>query len=121
MGIAQNIRDARKARNLTARELAEVAGMTARAVYQIESEEIKEPGITKVAKIAKALNMTIDDLYYGERRDVVSVFREAISGFNLDDEDERDDVIDLITGLKEKLRLTRQIRALQQQKEALDL
>ncbi len=121
MELAQNIKDARKKRGLTAQALAEAAEMKARAIYQIESEEITEPGISKVAKIAKALNMTIDDLYHGARNDVVSIFREAITGVDIDDDEEREAVIDFVLGLKEKLGLIRKIRGLERQKELIDL
>lgn len=121
MGIGANVREARKQKNLTARELGDAAGMTAKAIYRIETEEIKEPGISSIAAIAKALNVTIDDLFNGKRNDIVSLFREAIAGIDIDDEEEREAVIDFVLGLKEKLRLIRKIRGLERQKEALDL
>lgn len=62
MEISKNIKRLRKESKLTLRELADMTGLTFSVIGHIERGVIKDPKISTVTKLAKAFNITIDEL-----------------------------------------------------------
>lgn len=62
--FAANLKDARVRRGLTLAAVAEAAGLHVAHVARIERAE-REPGIRTVAKLARALDVSIADLCEG--------------------------------------------------------
>ena len=60
--LGENIKKARQKRKLTQDKLARLADVPYTSLTKIETGVIKRPSVQVVAKIAKALNITIDDL-----------------------------------------------------------
>lgn len=60
--LAQNIRKLRLKKGLSQEKLARLADIANATLVKIESGAAKEPTITTVAKIASALNVSIDEL-----------------------------------------------------------
>lgn len=60
--IAENIRKARKKKGLSQDKLAREAGVAYNTVVKIESGENKNPTIETLRSIAKALDVSIDEL-----------------------------------------------------------
>jgi len=60
--LAQNIRRLRHKKGLSQEKLARLADISTVTLVKIESGAAKEPTITTVAKIAVALNVSIDEL-----------------------------------------------------------
>ena len=60
--LAENIRRIRKKKGLSQEKLARLADISNNTLVKIEMGMAKEPTITTVAKIAKALNVSIDEL-----------------------------------------------------------
>lgn len=60
--IADNIRKARKKAGLSQDKLARKAGVAYNTIVKIESEENKNPTIETLRGIAKALDVSVDDL-----------------------------------------------------------
>jgi transcriptional regulator with XRE-family HTH domain len=63
--IGESIRKIRKKRNLTQDKLARLADIPYTSITKIETGVIKNPSIQTVAKIAKALNISLDELIRG--------------------------------------------------------
>lgn len=64
-GIATNIKAFRKSLDKTQQEIAEVAGIQTTQLSTYETGQ-RTPNIDTLARIAKALNKSLDELYYGE-------------------------------------------------------
>ena len=62
--IGRNIRLARNEIGITQRELAEKARMSQTQLSDYENDK-KEPGLYSLARIARALNKSIDELFFG--------------------------------------------------------
>ena len=60
--LGENIKKIRKKRSLTQDKLARLADIPYTSITKIETGVIKSPSIQTVAKIAKALNVGVDDL-----------------------------------------------------------
>jgi len=60
--LAENIKKARKKKGLTQEKLARLADISNNTLVKIEMGMAKEPTITTIAKIADALNVSIDEL-----------------------------------------------------------
>jgi len=60
--LAQNIRKLRLKQGLSQEKLARLADIANATLIKIETGAAKEPTITTVAKIASALNISIDEL-----------------------------------------------------------
>ena len=60
--IAENIKQKRKELNLSQDKLSKLAGVAYNTVVKIESGENSNPTIETLRKIAKALNVGVDDL-----------------------------------------------------------
>ena len=63
--LGENIKKIRKKRNLTQDKLARLADISYTSITKIETSVIKSPSIQTVAKIAKALDISLDDLIKG--------------------------------------------------------
>lgn len=63
--FSNNVKNIRKEKNLTQEELAELADLSISYVKQIEScKDFKNLTLTTMLKISKALNTTINNLFY---------------------------------------------------------
>ena len=60
--ISKNIKRLRKAKNLSQDKLSRLADVSHATIIKIESGANKNPTIETLAKIAKALNVSVDDL-----------------------------------------------------------
>lgn len=60
--IGDNIRKFRKKKSLSQDNLARLANIPYTTLTKIESNVVKQPSVQNVAKIAKALNVTVDEL-----------------------------------------------------------
>ena len=60
--IAQNIKEKRKQKGLSQDKLSKLASVAYNTVVKIESGENPNPTIDTLRKIAKALNVGVDDL-----------------------------------------------------------
>lgn len=52
----------RKKRRLNQRELSDISGVPQPMISEIETESVKNPRVFTLAKLAKALRCTVDDL-----------------------------------------------------------
>ena len=121
MGIGENIRQERKRQDLTAQQVGELAGLSAKAVYRIETGEIKDPSISSIASIAKALKTTIDALYHGEHNDTIGIIGQVISDIDLTDDEERRAFLDLLDRFQKQIWIIKKVRKLKSEKEAIEL
>ena len=64
--LAENIRRFRKKKGLSQEKLARLADISNNTLVKIEMGMAKEPTITTVSKIAKALDVSIDSLVADE-------------------------------------------------------
>lgn len=60
--IAKNIKVARNKNGISQDRLSKLADVAYNTIIKIESNAIKNPTIDTLAKIAKALNVTVNDL-----------------------------------------------------------
>jgi transcriptional regulator with XRE-family HTH domain len=60
--IGDRIREARKAAGLTQEDVARRAGLTLKAVGELERSEVQDPHISSLAKISRALGVEVADL-----------------------------------------------------------
>lgn len=62
MKISENIKRLRKQNKLTLRDLAKKSGLTFGAIGNLERGLIEDPHISTVIKLAKAFDISIDEL-----------------------------------------------------------
>lgn len=67
--LGENIKKIRKKRSLTQDKLARLADIPYTSITKIETGVIKSPSIQTVAKIAKALDISLDELIKGINND----------------------------------------------------
>ena len=90
-GMALRIKELRKARGMTQSQLAELAGVERSQLSKIENE--KEPANTRrLAAIASALRVGIEDLFSGER-DAESYRASIVALMDVLNDDERQAII----------------------------
>jgi len=63
--LGENIKRFRQKRKLTQDKLARLADIPYTSITKIETGVIKKPSVQAVAKIAKALSVTVDELLKG--------------------------------------------------------
>lgn len=63
--LGQNIKKFRQKKKLTQDKLARLADIPYTSITKIETGVIKKPSVQTAAKIARALNVTLDDLMEG--------------------------------------------------------
>jgi transcriptional regulator with XRE-family HTH domain len=63
--LGKNIKRIRQTRNLTQDKLARLADIPYTTITKIETGVIKQPSVQAVAKIAKALDVSVDKLISG--------------------------------------------------------
>ncbi len=63
--LGENIKRFRQKRKLTQDKLARLSDIPYTSITKIETGVIKKPSVQAVAKIAKALDITVDDLLKG--------------------------------------------------------
>ncbi len=66
--IGKRIKDIRKAKNLTQRQIADLTDISETVISQYENS-VKTPGLTNLAKISQALEVSLDELYYGDKNE----------------------------------------------------
>lgn len=62
MKMAENVKKLRKERGLTLRDLANKSGLAFGAIGNIERGVIKDPHLSTVIKLAKAFNISVNEL-----------------------------------------------------------
>ncbi len=62
INIGENVKKYRTKQGLSQEDFAKKSGVKYTTLTKIESNVIKKPSVLVMAKIAKALNMTIDEL-----------------------------------------------------------
>lgn len=67
--VGKNIKSFREQKNITQTELAEKLNVTRQAVSNWENEKT-EPDIDTLQKIASALDVSVEELIYGRKREV---------------------------------------------------
>ncbi len=63
--IGQRVRAARVAATLSQAQLAQRVGVAQAAISRIERDETRDPGVLIVAGIARALDLSLDELVEG--------------------------------------------------------
>ena len=77
MSIGQNLKNLRKEKKLSQKELAELANITERTIYNYEKEkQVPKPRI--INKLAMALNVTADTLVNGTPLNIQKTSQEYI-------------------------------------------
>jgi transcriptional regulator with XRE-family HTH domain len=74
--VAASLRAVRRGRELSQQELAKLAGVTASAISQAERAE-RGLSLATLARLSKALGLTIDDLLHGEDPEVYRIGRRT--------------------------------------------
>lgn len=64
MFISKNLTYLRKEKEVSYRKLASLSCVDHSVIHYLENGRIKDPSITTVSKLAKALNISIDDFVY---------------------------------------------------------
>lgn len=70
------IRKARTEKHISQEELAEKVGITPTHIKHIESEH-RKPSIEVLYRIVRALNLSLDDLFFPEENDSQEEYRKA--------------------------------------------
>ena len=65
--LNENLRNIRNKNKLGIRELERLSDVSHTIIINIESGKSKNPTIIPIMKLAKALNITIDELVYGKK------------------------------------------------------
>jgi transcriptional regulator with XRE-family HTH domain len=60
--LGDRIRIARKHAHLTQAELARRVGISKQAIWEIEANNVTDPGVKKILAIANVLNVSTDEL-----------------------------------------------------------
>ena len=64
--LGDNLKKIRNKKNIGIRELSRISGVSHIIIMNIESGKSRNPTIISIMKLAKALDITIDKLVYGE-------------------------------------------------------
>ena len=64
--VAQRLKHWRKKKGLTQEALARKANISYNTIIKLETGGIKDPRVSTIAKLAQALEITIDELLSGE-------------------------------------------------------
>lgn len=64
--FSKNILKMRTRKGLSQKELAEKAGISAQEIIRIETGKVKNPTLFALAYLSQALEVTVDELVYGE-------------------------------------------------------
>jgi len=64
MDIGDRLRKVRKQQNLTAKQLSEKSGVPVKTIYRIETGEVKDPRLSSLEPLIKALNCSADELLF---------------------------------------------------------
>lgn len=65
--LSENLKNIRIEKNLGIRELERLSDVSHTIIMNIESGKSKNPTIIPIMKLAKALDITIDELVYGKK------------------------------------------------------
>ena len=64
MGI--RIKEVREEKKMSVAELAEKAGLSRQQIYNLESDRENDPKLSTLLKIAEAMGVTLDVIFYEE-------------------------------------------------------
>lgn len=84
MGLGENIKQLRKNKGLTQKELGELVGVKAITIRKYESNE-REPNVDTLNKIATALGVTINDLAGSKKTLTQQLIEEALKDLTIDE------------------------------------
>jgi transcriptional regulator with XRE-family HTH domain len=62
MQLGKKIREIREARGLTREDIVRMTRLTVSTLYKIETGRMKRPSFELISEIAKALNISMDEL-----------------------------------------------------------
>lgn len=79
--VGKNIKHFREEKGMTQTELAEILFVTRQAVSNWETEKA-EPDIDTLQKIAAALEVSVEELIYGEKRDHTVIQKNIKKGIS---------------------------------------
>ena len=65
--LSENLKNIRNEKKLGIRELERISGVANSTIINIEKGKYKNPTIITIMKLAKALDVTIDELVYGKK------------------------------------------------------
>lgn len=102
MDIGDRLRKVRTQQELTAKQLSELSGVPEKTIYRIETGEVKDPRLSSIEPLIKALNCSADELLF-DKDDFTSLERlrqEFAHATKLDD-----DNLDLLLELIRKFNL----------------
>ncbi len=66
MDIGNRLRDVRTQQELTAKQLSELSGVPEKTIYRIETGEVKDPRLSSIEPLIKALNCSADELLFDQ-------------------------------------------------------
>ena len=66
MSIGEKIRSIRNQQNLTVSELSKQSGVPEKTIYRIETGEVKDPKISSIKPVIKALNCSADEIIFDQ-------------------------------------------------------
>ena len=100
------IKNVRKTKNITLYKLAKITGLSYSYLSELENNKTYNPSLATMYKIANALDVKVDDLFYSEL-DIDNLKEEMyhrIDLFGLDSKEvmEISQIIDLLINLKFK-------------------
>lgn len=65
--LSENLKNIRINKKIGIRELERISGVANSTIINIENGKYKNPTIITIMKLAKALDITIDELVYGKK------------------------------------------------------
>lgn len=84
--IGDRVKAIRGTLNLSQQELAEKSGISKTQISRMENGEQKNPQLQTVISIATALNLTVQELIFGEESDTVSYLNQSITRLPIEDQ-----------------------------------
>lgn len=87
MDIGDRLRSVRTQQDLTAKQLSELSGVPEKTIYRIETGEVKDPRLSSIEPLIRALNCSADELLFDkdELTSLESLRREFTLAAKLDD------------------------------------
>ncbi len=67
MTIGGRLREARKRENLTAKKLSKLSGVLEKTILRIETGEVKDPKISSIMPLIKALDCSADEIIFDSK------------------------------------------------------
>ena len=97
MTIGDRLRDSRKNQNLTAKKLSKLSGVPEKTIYRIETGEVKDPKISSLTPLIKALNCSSDEIIFSPNEFIgLGALKQALIKVSRLPELEQNLVLDLV-------------------------